>query len=68
MKKEILIMRLSGQISCTIIIPKEFAEEHGFANIKEAGLEHGKDRLLIKKMTSLKNADEGTYWLYSLLK
>lgn len=60
MKKEIPIVWLSGQISCTIIIPKEFAKEHVFTDIKEAVLEGRQDGLLIKKTPSLRNADEIT--------
>ncbi len=57
MKKEIPITWISGQISCTIIIPKEFAEDHGFIDINEAVLEGRPEGLLIKKTTSLKNTD-----------
>ncbi len=60
MKKEILIIWINGQNSCTIIISKEFAKEHGFIVIKEAVLEVRPEGLLIKKITSLKNADEIT--------
>jgi hypothetical protein len=46
-EKEIPIIWLIGQFSCTIIIPKEFAKEHGFTDIKEAILEVRPEGLLI---------------------
>jgi len=49
-KKEITKTWLSGQYSCTLIIPKEIAEEYGLDETNDVLVEGCNDGILIRRV------------------
>jgi len=49
-KKEIIKTWLTGQHSCTLIIPKEFAKEYGLDSPSHVIVEGTSEGILIKKL------------------
>lgn len=49
-KKEVIKTWITGQNSCTMIIPKEFAFEYGLDHPTHVLIEGTQDGLLIKKL------------------
>ncbi len=48
--KEIIKTWLTGQTSCTLVIPKDFAKEYGLDKPSHVIIEKKPDGLLIKKL------------------